>query len=476
MTRARAYVAVGAALTVFALFAATAPVADGDVWWIARAGHDMLASGHVPRHNGYSFADADTPWVMHEWLFGPLYAWGASALGPSFFALVGLGLVVAATACILHETVRTARHPEGGAALAIVTILGMGKRLTSPRPSGVSLLFVIGMMALAWRERMTWRRAVACVLLEWVWANAHGSFPLGVVLIVAGAAILRTDLKARLGTAAAAALVTVANPYGLGLHRLVVSYFAGDADGTFAFIHGHIAEFLPIWRDRVVLGETEIVALALLSLLTGVALARRAHRVRGLFCAGVAVLGALHVRHVELFGVVACVALAPVLDDLLDRRGPGEPSSGRRAPVALAVAPALVVALVAHVVVRRGRAPEDWYGPDLGGAAFARIAAKIPAGAHAFVPFQSTGLLLWLDAPRGVKTLYDARNDCYRRAVAEDAFALEHQRLSRDDAAARLDRFAVDAIAVPADHRLAKVLDWRIAAQDGDWVLLERGR
>ena len=62
---------------VAALFAAltlvaTKPIADPDVWWVAAAGREMMAQGHVPLTNLFSFADGAHPWIMHEWLLPTL--------------------------------------------------------------------------------------------------------------------------------------------------------------------------------------------------------------------------------------------------------------------------------------------------------------------------------------------------------------------------------------------------------------------
>src|SRR4051812_7340509 len=85
--------------------AATTPMTDPDIWWVAAAGRDMLSHGAVPRSNLFSYVEPEHPWIMHEWLLGPLYAAGLSHFGPCFFVLlaiatltVGLFLVLSMTA------------------------------------------------------------------------------------------------------------------------------------------------------------------------------------------------------------------------------------------------------------------------------------------------------------------------------------------------------------------------------------------
>src|SRR5262249_25503493 len=74
-------VRVGGLLALFGGHAVTEPVDDLDVWWIAAAGRDLLATSAVPRVNAYSYTAPDSPWVMHELAFGLLYAFGLHAVG-----------------------------------------------------------------------------------------------------------------------------------------------------------------------------------------------------------------------------------------------------------------------------------------------------------------------------------------------------------------------------------------------------------
>jgi len=44
-------------------------LSDRDIWFHARAGRDILATGQVVHTNHYSYTAPDHPWLNHEWLF-----------------------------------------------------------------------------------------------------------------------------------------------------------------------------------------------------------------------------------------------------------------------------------------------------------------------------------------------------------------------------------------------------------------------
>ena len=80
-------------LGLVALQAAVAPLWDADLWWLLRAGEDILREGVAPHENRYGFTAPTHPWVMHEWLLGAV---GASLVRA--FGLPGVALLrIAAT-------------------------------------------------------------------------------------------------------------------------------------------------------------------------------------------------------------------------------------------------------------------------------------------------------------------------------------------------------------------------------------------
>jgi hypothetical protein len=465
----------------------TARVSDADVWWVAAAGRDMLSTGRVPRHNGWSFVEPGHPWVMHEWIFGPPYAWGLEALGPKFFGLVAAGAFIVTGAIVGGATLGRARHAATGCVAALVALVLFAH--ATARPTWVSMVFLATMASLSFGEKLGRATAIACVVVELVWANAHGSFPLGVLLLVAGACATTTDRRTRVAAAVGAALVTLINPYGLRLHALVLDYALGSRAG-YGDLH-HIVEYAPIWDSRYLatVSPAAVVALGLLLIASLVTLARGRHRARAILVLLLAPLAAVHARNAPIVAVVASIALVPVLDDLLERTRlapyAGGPLRVGHAALAGAAAGILAITGIAFATVA-SRTEGAWIDPELGGGSFLRLADRIPDGGNAVAPFRSAGLLLWRASQRGVRVFYDSRNDCYSPEMRH--LGLTIREMPPDSVVAQLESHGTSYALVPSppwaqpsqrtgfDAALSTASGWSVMARDGVWGLYARGQ
>jgi hypothetical protein len=460
---------------------ATQRVSDPDVFWLAAVGRDMLATGHVPVENGYSFADAHHPWVMHETLFALAYYCGLSLLGPAFFGL----LVLVSAACLYGVALyllalRAETLPA--AALAGILVFTREGAFLEPRPGYVSLLFVLGMVGVAFGAGWTPLRALMAILLELVWAEAHGSFPLGIVLVVAAAFDDKRSVQDRgrwLFTAVVAAISTVMNPYGFRLHGLVDRYLRGG-DETAQLIRSHIKEFLPAWRaiGGPFFDPTDVVVLVIVAALALSALSRRRCVARATVSLGLVFMACLQVRHATLAGLVGALLLLPEIDHRVKRLRPDLPAPVRPLSFLLVPVPGLMVAIALWSWAFRTRPADDWLAENLGGAPVERLARAIPDNAHVYAPFVSAGVILWLDAERGVRVFFDPRNDPYSPEVARAGFDLEQVDVSSARVDAVLTRFGADFALVPRDHptRTALVSDqsWAVWKTDEAWTLFRR--
>jgi hypothetical protein len=458
------------AVDFYSVQAATKANSDCDVWWVAAAGRDILASGHVPQTNGHAVMDSEVPWVMHEWLFGPPFAWGLAHFGPSFFSIVTLIAFNVAAAILLWTTI-----DAGGALwLSVACCLSSLFLFWAPpsaRPTRLAVFFPVAMAGLAFGPRFTRWHALAAVGLELVWANAHGSFPLGVVLLLASAIEQRPQRRARLLTATASALITLVNPYGLGLHRLVWRYLRAS-EPIFVWIHQSIDEYKPLWQS-ILLHSRLPVGLALLLGLTLWAFTKAELRARALLTFVFLGLAILQVRDAQWVGPLGVVLLAPALKLLSVETLPLRLG---RWVVAVAVGSGLALGGIANLVVRRTRAPADWYGWQ---SPMADLAQKLPDDARVAVPFQAAGLVLWLTAPRGGRVLFDSRNDCYSADTAADYYDLMERNPLPPGTTETLDRDGVAQVIAPTGGRLAELLakaklEWRRTHSEGSVSTFER--
>lgn len=462
---------LAALVAVLAARAATAPVDDPDVWWIAAAGRDLLATLAVPSRNAYSYTAPAEPWVMHEILFAAVYALGLGAIGPAFFPLFSLIAATAAITLAALAVLPRTRHLASAALALALFLAGTPGALFAPRPSHASLVFPLAMTALALRPGWSPRRTALAVAVEIAWTNTHGSFPLGLLILLA-AAFGAGESRGRITAVALAGLGTLANPYGLRLHGLVESYLSGG-DETAAVIHRHVVEFFPIWHGREpFVNPFNAGALVVLAVLAASALAQRRHVWRAALTLALVALGVYQVRHVTLAVVLGAVLSHAELDDLCGEAGLiSRPFSWKRLTAAV-VLPGLALSVLLWTRAVSTREPDQWIAADVGGAEAARLARELPDGARVFAPFQASGLLIWLGAPRGVRVFFDSRNDCYPAAVAEAAFSLEAGG-SAERVSDLLERYGTEVVLAPASQPALQALlhspRWWVRRRDGAW-------
>jgi hypothetical protein len=383
----------------------------------------------MPHVNGYSFADPSYPWIMHEGLYALLLYAGLSAAGPGFFQLFSLVSGSITIALILGWLFRQSRSPAAGALCALV-LFGTTHSFFYPRPLYASLSLDVTMIILVFRPGWSWARAAAVLALELVWTNAHGSFGLGVALVAAGAfddGRTRTERLAWLCTAAASALVTFVNPYGWHLHGLVDRYLRAR-DPTSEIIQTHIMSFSKLW-DAIADGNFEgkaVFALGLVTVVAVRALVRRRQVVRALVALAGVAMAVYQIRHVVLGMVLGVMLLHGAADELLGPVAP-EPRRLRRAlwMAGFVVLPGLLFGAQKWRRTLHERPPLAWISGALGGESFLNLSHALPDGARVFAPFKPSALVIWYESPRGVRVLYDPRNDCYSPEVAKGALELD---------------------------------------------------
>jgi hypothetical protein len=227
---------------------------DYDFWWHLRNGQVVLESG-IPTADTLSATAAGTRWIMHEWL--------TEAAMYALYQGAGYGLLVALLAAISIATYallyRVLRAAGAGPALA-VALLAVRIVLEAPawgvRPQIITPFLFTVFVAVLWgyRHRTTaslpggagtgwqaWigpdRRLWLLVPLTWLWANLHGSFIVGPMLLgvwLVGEALngalgwrQAPPLRPLLAVSVAGGLVSLLNPNGLDLWLYPLTYAAG---------------------------------------------------------------------------------------------------------------------------------------------------------------------------------------------------------------------------------------------------------
>ena len=340
------------------------PIQDPDLWWLMWAG-DQMWSGHFPSVNGGSYTAPDVPWVLHE----PLVAMVYSAVGVEWVGWVRC-LILGLTGLVLLALSR------GKSAWSTVLAL-------TPMP--VLLYFSLSERAVAWgmlllavvvwlleRREGEGRLPLVAVLIV-VWANTHGSFILGILLL--GGWSWRWA-----GLAAVGALL---NPNGVGLYGLLGQY--GVDEGMNGSMGAYIAEWAPLDPTQ----PSQAVALVWLVGALGLMARQPSWRKRIM----TVVCGGLMLRAWRFSPVVAIVTLPWIVDEL-DRRVPRRPL-GNPLPV-------LAALLLTNLSLSTGSGLRANFFPDA-------VETDLPQDVRMWHDHLYGGWLLY----HGFSVYWDGRNDCY---------------------------------------------------------------
>lgn len=233
----------GAAVLAFAWVVGVALQADQtDYWWTVKLGEQLLATGTLPAADPLSFTASRQPYIEQQWLAQLVLA-AVHRLGGLEAALVVRGLLLGITAALLyalcrHQGARTAAAASA-CGLALLSVTG-GAAI---RPQLLALpLFALFLYATAAAHGRRWT-LVALPLAMVVWANVHGSFPLGLGLVGLALAGRALELPPRAWAGdrplrrlalllALCGLAPLANPYGLGIVPWLVDYLRYNTGAT----------------------------------------------------------------------------------------------------------------------------------------------------------------------------------------------------------------------------------------------------
>lgn len=483
---------VGEILLILALLAAAAAfggreVRTPDTYFHLTVGGQILDERAVPRTQRWLAFHRDRPFVDPEWGYQVAAAAAVRAAGglEGLLAL-RLALVAAATAAVYVTARRAGVLAAGGAALGFL-VVAEGRFLDAPEMASIALaaLFVAALEARERFPRLPWALPLGVL----AWANVHGFYLLGIVLIAAyaiGDLAHRPRQRALLFLLALSLAAPLANPYGLA-GALYPFHVAGDAVGRAALAERIVELRSPLF-DPVISTIREArafqVGLAVALLAAGLSVARGFRLERA---AAIALAGAIAVPYIRNVGLFAAVA-APLA--ALASAGPlgagAERLLGAARRLALGRAAAVACGLAAFLAawsVGSGRHDRDSVD-DVGlGPRFS------PAIVHdtAIDFYLASGLpkVVWTDigtghalVARGLAPAISGHTDLYPRELF---WAYGDAIEGRIGLAQLLERYPAEAIL--ADHRrlagsalLAELLEARewvlvhLDARDAIWV------
>jgi hypothetical protein len=457
---------------------------DSDTGWHIRNGEAILAARSVPRTDSFSYTSAGAPWFSWEWGSDLIVGTAHRLAGPAGVAFLA-ALVIALVA---WGAARLALSLGGNLLLTAVAsglLLGSTSIHWLARPHIFSWLIALGFLAIAEHERrkpgkaIYWLPALACL-----WANLHGSFPLGpgiLFLYAAGDALAGSERRkaaVRFALAGIASLAaTLINPYGWNLHAHVISYLQNT------YLMDHISEFrsFSFHAPGAIYVELSlaIVVLGIIALFS-----ERAY--------GPALLG-LALLHLSLYSArhlpTTAVLLLPLSVAALTRHAENWPRlrplleySQRLRAIDLRVAGVVPVMLVLvaslGALVPLARAGRVGFDPAVfpAGAADFLEQQGIARGAigPVFAKDQWGGYLIYRFDGR-LKVFLDGRSDFYGRDMLETYATVMDVKPGWNEV---LRRYNVRSVLVPPDHALVSVLSlspgWQRVYADSVSTVFER--
>lgn len=313
-------------------FLSTHPIRPHDFWWHVKVGQEVAKTGNIPVVDTFSFTalgeaypSYQSFWLMELVLYR-LHAFG----GPALVVFVHSLVITTAYSIILWLCHRLSRSWRV-AALCTLFAASLGLNDWNVRPQMITFLLAAALLGVIYRYRVTndgqkdrslhpLRLAVIFLVMV-LWVNSHGSFPIGLVMLViwfseaawrglraklagqgwSGIGLLRRPLAALL----VAALGCLINPRGVG----IVAYL-GSIGGN-PVIQNLVPEWMPPTFATL---HGALFFIALLTSATILALSpRRPDLSQILTFLSFAALSLQTSRGVVWFGL----AMAPVLADHL---------------------------------------------------------------------------------------------------------------------------------------------------------------
>jgi hypothetical protein len=169
-------VAVGAVFALVGAYVGSGRLSDNSFFTHLATGRIILDHG-VPSTDPYTWHAAGESWTVQSWLASLIYALldeSMGLVGPRMFHMVLAATVAVGTWWLSRHCVSLVMR-VAVAGLALAT----GGFFWVERPLMIGLACFCALWFLADRGPL-W----AIVPLMWVWVNSHGSFPLGVALVV----------------------------------------------------------------------------------------------------------------------------------------------------------------------------------------------------------------------------------------------------------------------------------------------------
>ncbi len=477
-------------VTFVGLFAMALRVStDSDTWWHLRAGTWMIEQRQILTVDPFSLTRMGSPWVYPGWLaqvvMAALYGW----LGYAGLNLLTAGMVTLAFACLW----RALEGPELWRAAVVLLAGATSAVYWSARPHILSFALAAAFLVILehWRTEGG-RRLWALPPLMALWANLHGGFAIGLLLIglywlaeaielvlpvALGSARWSAQWAAQRGRMAVLTVVAVLTAAAVGLNP------AGPVMLLYPFKTvsiGVLRDYIQEWQSPD-FHRPEVQPFLWLLFCTMLALAfsrRRPHAAEVLGVLAFAYLGFLAGRNIAIFALAAAPVLArhghAALAPIASRVG-----TGRQVPEQLARRINLVLLFLVLVgAAAKAAVPlsnshnERLLAQQAPMAAIAWIRAYQPAG-PLFNSYNWGGLVVWALYP-DYPSFVDGRTDLFDQDLLTAYLAAWRAAPGWQDT---LERWQIRMALLEPEAPLVLALrtaGWEVAYADDQAVILLR--
>lgn len=463
----------GASLFAFIFFTAIRPISEPDFWWHLKSGEIMWQNRGLLQFDPFTFSGDEVVSSRETLILKGYWLWQLVAYG--LYALLGLTgifllnfLTLGAMAGVVIQQMR--RQQVNYALGILLLVLGFSllrANYTLERPQVVSFLLAAILVALLARVRDGGRLGWSLPLLMLVWANLHGGFVVGdLILLCFSAGVMieyRQDLprlRHLLGWIAIGLGASLLNPTGaLAFSELFT--FQGSALMT------GVTEYRNTWV-KFEQGSWSMAILWLLIALYGLGIwrSRRFYWPEGVVALFLALFSLAYVRNVGFFAVA-------MLPDIGFHWQRGRSLQSRSIPPVLQY---LVVIISAVALL--WQANDDWQRRSKEGS----ISAFYPVKTAQFIQtsglqgkmfndYNVGGYLLWKLYPQH-RVFIDGRGleaDVYRDGKLITAASLQDVG-GRKEFEVLLERYGIDYVVQPLvfleSGRLTPLLKFLLVKQE----------
>jgi hypothetical protein len=280
---------------------------DADTALHIHIGQQILATGHIPTVDAFSFSKPGETWYAFEWLSEVVFA--AAYNLASFKGVVLLAGMMIALYLTLLLKYAIWRGANGMISLVAVLLAAASSTIHfHARPHLFTLLFLTAAIWIIEHNRQKAGRLIwALVPLTALWANLHAGFMIFLVLLALRAIGCAAEGRwkeaiqlAKVGVACA--LASLLNPYGIHLHLHIYETLRST------WIMNHVSEFMsPAFRSEVMYNFMILLFAGLFSV---VSLIRARHFVEPLWILFLAYASLSSVRHTTIFVLIAAPIVA----------------------------------------------------------------------------------------------------------------------------------------------------------------------